>query len=156
MSATNSNLINLIIRKEEIDMSNKMNNFDKRLQYVFTVSGVTRKELADRLGVTVPVVSRWLNGVSVPDINQFREIARFFGMPYEWFLDDGNCFPSTDGLAQKLGLTKATVEAMMCMTDSEDAAVMSAVEEAIWAVLSAVITVYENLERRESGTEDAE
>ena len=137
-------------------MSNKMNNFDKRLQYVFTVSGVSRKELADRLGVTVPVVSRWLNGVSVPDVNQFREIARFFGMPYEWFLDDGDCFPTTADLAQKLGLTKATVEAMMCMTDSEDAAVMSAVEEAIWAVLSAVITVYENLERRESGAEDAE
>ena len=129
-------------------MSMSTKHFDKRLQDLLTISGVAREELARRLGVAVPVVNRWLNGASVPDVYQFREIARFFGMPYEWFLDSGNGFPSTEELAEKLGLCEPTVRSLMYMAESDDSEVMSSVDNAIWAVLTAVTTVYKNLDRR--------
>lgn len=114
--------------------------FDLCLKSLLAVSGVTREELARRLDVPAPVVSRWLNGYAAPDVYQFRDIARFFGKSYDWFLDGGDGFPSAENLAEKLGLGENTVKAMILMTDSEYAEVMDAVNDAIWAVFSAVIS----------------
>ena len=69
-------------------------------------------------------------------------------MPYEWFLDDGDGFPTTEELAEKLGLSEPTVRSLMYMAGSDDAAVMSSVDDAIWAVLSTVTTIYKNLDQR--------
>ena len=126
-------------------MSKDMKNFDKRLQELLTVSGVSRKELADRLGVTVPVVSRWLNGVSVPDVYQFREIARLFGIPYEWFLDGGDDSPSVEELSALLGLSEDTVEGLLSLAGTESGGLLSAVDDAVYAVISTVNAVYDDL-----------
>lgn len=122
--------------------------FDERLNEALDVSGVRREELARHLDVAAPVVNRWLNGITAPDVYQFQAIARFFGKPYGWFLDGGDRFPGTEELAARLGLNEATVKALLFMADSDDAAVMEAVNDAIWAVFSVVVTMYENLYRR--------
>ena len=70
--------------------------FDHRLKYLLTISGVERGELARYLGVPIPMVNRWLNGISVPNVYQFRELAHFFGMPYDWFLEDGDSIPNVN------------------------------------------------------------
>ena len=130
-------------------MSKNTKNFNKCLKNLLTVSGVGREELASHLKVAVPVVNRWLNGASVPDVYQFRDIARYFGMPYEWFLDGEVRVPTAAELAEKLGLAEATVRALMFVAESEDKAVMGAVDQVIWAVFSALITMNGNLEHRE-------
>lgn len=124
------------------------NQFDVRLKNLLILSKVSREELARHLDVAVPVVNRWLNGLTVPDLYQFQAIARFFGVPYEWLLDGGNNFPTEAELAEKLGLNEVTLKAMLSIADSEDAAVMGAVDDAIWAVFSAVLTMYKNLDSR--------
>ena len=121
------------------------NNFDQRLQNLLTVSGVSRKELAQHLGVTVPVVSRWLNGTSAPDVYQFREIARLFGMSYEWFLDSGDDSPSVEELADMLGLSEDTVEGLLSLAGTESDDLLSAVDDAVYAVISTVNAVYDDL-----------
>ena len=75
-------------------MNQSIDKFDRRLKQLLSVSGVERGELARHLGVSVPTVSRWLNGISTPNVYQFREIAHFFGMPYDWFLEDGDGIPN--------------------------------------------------------------
>ena len=80
--------------------------FDSCLKNLLTISGVTCEELALYLDVTVPVVRRWMSGVSAPDIYQFREIIQFFGLPYEWFLDGGDSFPDVEDLSELLGLKR--------------------------------------------------
>ena len=79
-----------------------MNNniFDRRLKAILSASGVERGELARHLGVSVPTVNRWLNGISTPNAYQLREIAHYFGMPYDWFLEDGGGVPNADDLAE--------------------------------------------------------
>ena len=87
--------------------------FAQRLKSVLSASGVERGELARHLGVSVPTVNRWLNGISTPNVYQFRAIAHLFGLPYEWFTEDEGGIPNVDDLAVKLGLSPETVEALL-------------------------------------------
>ena len=116
--------------------------FDIRLKKLLAVSGVNRSELAEHLGVSVPVVNRWLNGSSAPDVYQFQSIANYFGMPYEWFLEVGDGSPSAEKLAEKLGLSLETVEALRELAGSEKEGVLAAVDDAVCAVIGAVCAAY--------------
>ena len=127
---------------------NQANNiFDKRLKDVLSASGVERGELARHLGVSVPTVNRWLNGISTPNVYQFREIAHFFGLPYDWFLEDEGNVLDVDDLALKLGLSTETVEALLDLAGSESPEVLAAMDDAICAVIGTISAVYEDLLR---------
>ena len=124
------------------------NKFDHRLKNLLTVSGVERGELARHLGVSVPTVNRWLNGISTPNVYQFREIAHFFGMPYDWFLEDGDGRPGADDLAVKLGLSPETVETLLDMvSEGGNEAVLEAVDNTLCAALSVIDGVFDDLDR---------
>ena len=127
---------------------NQANNiFDKRLKDVLSASGVERGELARHLGVSVPTVNRWLNGISTPNVYQFREIAHFFGLPYDWFLEDEGNVLDVDDLAAKLGLSPETVEALLDLAGSESPEVLTAMDDAICAVIGTISAVYDDLLR---------
>ena len=128
-------------------MKQNINQFDCRLKNLLTVSGVARGELARHLGVSVPTVNRWLNGISAPNVYQFREVAHYFGMPYDWFLEDSGNIPNTDDLAVKLGLSPETVEALLELAASESEEVLTAVDDAVCAVIATINAVYDDLLR---------
>lgn len=121
--------------------------FNTRLRKLLAVNGVNRNELAERLDVSVPVVNRWLNGSSAPDVYQFQSIANYFGMPYEWFLDGGDGFPSAEELAVRLGLSEETVAELLALTaeDYDNTSVLEAVDTAVRAVLAVIDGVHEDL-----------
>lgn len=138
-------------------MNQSIEKFDSRLKQLLSASGVERGELARHLGVSVPTVSRWINGISTPNVYQFREIAHFFGMPYDWFLEDGDEIPDAERLAAKLGLSPDTVEALLDLTEAESPEVLAAVDDAVCSVIAAVNAVYDDLLRiAGGGGEDAE
>ena len=124
-----------------------MNNniFDRRLKAILSASGVERGELARHLGVSVPTVNRWLNGISTPNAYQFRAIAHYFGMPYDWFLEAKGGIPNADDLAVKLGLSPETVEALLELAGSESEEVLTAVDDAVCAVIATINAVYGDL-----------
>lgn len=119
--------------------------FARRLKGALAVTGVERGELARHMGVSVPTVNRWLNGTSSPNVYQFREIARYFGMSYDWFLDPDGGEPDVDELAVTLGLSPETVEALLDLADTESEDVLAAVDDAVCAVIGAVNAVYGGL-----------
>lgn len=107
-----------------------------------------RGELARHLGVAVPTVNRWLNGISTPNVYQFREIAHFFGMPYDWFLEDEGSIPDVDNLAAKLGLSPETVGTLLEMvSEGGNEAALEAVDNALCAALAVIDGVFEDLDR---------
>ena len=126
-------------------MDKNINKFDFCLQQLLLDSGVERGELARYLGVSVPTVNRWLNGISTPNVYQFREIAHFFGMPYDWFLEDESKVPDTDWLAAKLGLSPDTVENLLELAETENSEVLTAVDDAVCAVIGIISAVYDGL-----------
>ena len=120
----------------------KTKKFDQCLKNLLTVSGMGRDELARAVGVSVPVVNRWLNGASTPDVYQFRAIANYFGMPYGWFLDGDDDFPGAEEVAEKLGLSPDTVEALRELAGSGQEGVLAAVDDAVCAVIGAACAAY--------------
>ncbi len=128
-----------------MNMNHNNNIFDRRLRGLLSASGVERGELARHLGVSVPTVNRWLNGISTPNAYQLREIAHYFGMPYDWFLEADGGVPNADDLAVKLGLSPETVEALLELAGSESEEVLTAVDDAVCAVIATINAVYGDL-----------
>ena len=128
-----------------MNMNHNNNIFDRRLRGLLSASGVERGELARHLDVSVPTVNRWLNGISTPNAYQLREIAHYFGMPYDWFLEAKGGIPNADDLAVKLGLSPETVEALLELAGSESEEVLTAVDDAVCAVITAINAVYGDL-----------
>ena len=123
------------------------NKFDRCLKNLLTVSGVERGELARHLSVSVPTVNRWLNGIGTPNVYQFREIAHFFGMPYDWFLEDEGSIPNADDLAVKLGLSPETIEALLAMaSEGGNETALEAVDSTLCAALAIIDGVFEDLD----------
>lgn len=118
-------------------------NFDRRLRNLLVLSGVARAEFARYLGVTMPVLNRWLNGITVPDVYQFQAIARFFRIPYEWFLDDD--FPNATELVARLGLSEDTTDGLMRLAERENTDVLDSLDNAIYAMVSAVNAAQESI-----------
>ena len=131
-----------------MNMNQNTNIFAHRLKSVLSASGVERGELARHLGVSVPTVNRWLNGISTPNVYQFRAIAHLFGLPYEWFTEDEGGIPNVDDLAVKLGLSPETVEALLDMvSEGGNEAALEAVDNTICEALSVIDGVFEDLDR---------
>lgn len=125
---------------------NNNSKFSRCLNDLLSASGAERGELARRLGVSVPVVNRWLNGSAAPDVQQLQAVAAFFQTPCGWFLEDG--IPDVTGMAGTLGLSPETVEDLICLAEDRDGkSAMEAVDKTVRAAVSVVSGVYEDLDR---------
>ena len=120
--------------------------FDRCLKNLLTISGVTCEELARHLNVSVPEVRRWMNGLSVPDMYQFRDVARFFGVSYEWFLDGSSGLPAVEELSELLGLNLDTLEGLLMLAATEDENVLEPLDDAIYAIVTSFRTILEGAE----------
>lgn len=60
-------------------------NFVKALSYYISVSGKTKKEIADALGVPATTFSSWSNGKHLPDMDNLQKIADYLGVPISQF-----------------------------------------------------------------------
>ena len=124
-------------------MEKKMNAFNRNLHNLLTISGTDAAELAQALNVELPEINRWLNGSAAPDVYQLQEIARRFGMPYSYFFESEQSLPNVPEVSAWLGLSEETVETLLVMADSEPEEVMDALDDAIYAMATAVTTAGE-------------
>ena len=123
---------------------NQNTSFSRRLRGLFTITDYQPAALAKCLGVGVQTIRQWESGTAVPDVNQFREIAAFFGLPYAWFLDGADGQPDAAVMAEKLGLHEDTVEELMELAEETSGPVLDAVDSAVAAVISAVWAAQED------------
>lgn len=124
-------------------MEKKMNGFSRSLHNLLTISGTDTAELAQSLGVDLPEINRWLNGSAAPDVYQLQEIASRFGMPYSYFFENSQSLPNVPEVAAWLGLSEETVETLLAMAETEPEEIMDALDDAIYAMATAVSTAGE-------------
>ena len=62
----------------------KVGKFIKKLR---KDNNLTQKELADKYGVTYQAVSKWENGINLPDVSLIREMSKDFNISVEDILD---------------------------------------------------------------------
>ena len=121
---------------------NKTNDyFRRRLHDLLMLNEDFRVGLARQLRVPVQTVRAWESGEDIPDVYQFREIAECFELPYAWFLDGTDGAPDAPELAERLGLSEGTVEALERLPATTPPEVMDAVDDTIFALASVVRSV---------------
>ncbi len=124
-------------------MKRKNDDFSRRLRNLFILTGLRQEVLAHRAGVTVETVRQWESGVKLPDVEQFKEIAAFFSLPYAFFLDGTDGMPTPSDMAALLGLSEDTVRLLMELAENEPEEVLDAVDDAVYAVADALRTARE-------------
>lgn len=63
------------------------NSVGERISKLRTNSGLTQKELGDKLNVTAQAVSKWENGLSEPDIDTLKKLSVIFGISVSELID---------------------------------------------------------------------
>lgn len=67
------------------------NKIGKRIRELRYVRNLTQEELAQNLNITAQSVSKWENGIGMPDISQVVPIAHFFGVSTDYLFGiEGN------------------------------------------------------------------
>ena len=77
-------------------------NFVKALSYHITVSGKTKKEIAEAIGVPPTTFSSWSNGKHLPDMEKLQTLADYLGAPVSQFFDYSLVIQKTDPLLAEL------------------------------------------------------
>lgn len=62
-------------------------NYGEKISYLRKSKGMTQEELGRVLSVTYQAVSKWERGESLPDFSTMSQIAKYFGVPLEYFED---------------------------------------------------------------------
>lgn len=62
-------------------------NFVKALSYYIAVSGKTKKEIADAIGVPPTTFSSWSNGKHLPDMDKLQTLAKYLNVPISQFFN---------------------------------------------------------------------
>jgi DNA-binding XRE family transcriptional regulator len=72
----------------DIDDETKCKAFGHNLQKFVMVSGMSKGEIAEKLGITNAMLSRYLHGKSMPSFDKGRQIANLMGCMMEELFDE--------------------------------------------------------------------
>lgn len=64
--------------------------------------GLSQEELAERIGVTRQAVSKWEQGISVPELESLVALARIFGVTTDYLLSEETADQHKEAAAQQL------------------------------------------------------
>jgi transcriptional regulator with XRE-family HTH domain len=68
------------------DAKDGVSGLAARLGVAITEAGISKRELAGRLGVHVNMPSRWTNGKALPDAAHLAQLAEELDVDVEWLL----------------------------------------------------------------------
>lgn len=92
--------------------------FPMRLRQLMDETDTSQQALADSVGVTRQAVAQWKDGKTIPDIYNFKRIAEFFKVPYEYLFGDTNSKVRENmTLADSLGLSDDAIEILRKIKD---------------------------------------
>lgn len=87
--------------------------FPTRLRQLMDETSASQQALADYVGVTRQAVAQWKDGKTIPDMYNFKRIAEFFKIPYEYLLGDTDSKVHENmALADSLGLSDDAIETL--------------------------------------------
>lgn len=78
------------IRKEMMSVGNRkrymQDSFHERLRCLWLASGLTQKQVAERIGAERKSVSKWISGEFNPNLLYFMRLCRLFHVSADWLL----------------------------------------------------------------------
>ena len=82
------NTIRWVKCKEESDDESKRMAFGCNLQKFILYSGMNKTEIAEKLGITQAMLSRYLHGKAIPSVEKAYQLAKLLGYSVEEFFDE--------------------------------------------------------------------
>ncbi len=79
-----------------------MSSFVRALTYYQALSGKTKKEVADAIGVPPTTYSSWSNGKHLPDMDKLQTLSAYLDAPIEQFFDFASTPSTPDPLVQEM------------------------------------------------------
>ena len=84
--------------------------FAVRLRQLLEEQGKSQSELASELGIQRQSVNAYTLGITVPDIDRFKEIAKYFKVSYDYLLGDSDAKNRENiEVTKELGLSEYSV-----------------------------------------------
>lgn len=77
-------------------------NFVRALRYYISLSGKTKKEVADAIGVPPTTFSSWSNGKHLPDMEKLQALADYLNAPIAQFYNFTGGIEKPDPLLNEL------------------------------------------------------
>jgi repressor LexA len=76
----------------------KDNIVGEKIRKAIKDAGLTQQKLADKLGITNPVINVWVTGKRNPKPDTLQKIAEATGKPYSYFLEDDEFAPTVKAM----------------------------------------------------------
>lgn len=80
--------------------------------------GLSRKELAEKMHKSAPLISMWWSGARNPSADDIAEYARIVGIPVEHLLEEERRLPENHNLRQRIDKLLAEVEEIKKATEA--------------------------------------
>ncbi len=64
--------------------------FPRRFRLLIDETRTSQQVIADFVGVSRQAVAQWKDGKTIPDMYNFKKVAEFFKVPYEYLLQQGS------------------------------------------------------------------
>ena len=74
------------------------NKIGEKIRQAIKEAGLTQQKLADKLGITNPVVNVWVTGKRIPTVESIKKIAEATNKPYSFFIDSNEFEPSVKAI----------------------------------------------------------
>ena len=88
-----------------------MSDFPNRLKELINEQKLTHQALADNIGVSRQIIPLWANGKTIPTIDNFKRIAEYFDVSYDYLYGDSeNRKHENKILVDELGLHDGVIE----------------------------------------------
>jgi len=65
-----------------------MDSVARRIKELLEETKTSHPTLAEHIGVTRPTVTNWVNKKAIPSLDNFKKIAEFFGVSYDYLYGD--------------------------------------------------------------------
>lgn len=62
--------------------------FGKKIQFLRKESRMSQEKLAERINVSRQAISKWEQGIAIPDTDNIVQLSKFFQVPIEYLLFD--------------------------------------------------------------------
>lgn len=85
--------------------SHLTDNFVRALRYYIALSGKTKKEIAEAIGVPPTTFSSWSNGKHLPDMEKLQHLSKYLGAPISHFFEFTPDLKKPDPLLDELTQT---------------------------------------------------
>lgn len=71
------------------------NGVGEKIRQAIKEAGLTQQKLADKLGITNPVVNVWVQGKRNPTTSSLKKIAEATGKPFSFFISEKDSLPNS-------------------------------------------------------------